>query len=420
MKTLIIPGSGLLLLILLTGCTSVKRFKSASYKGEDHNLVDMTLFRTTLGPSGPEKTGKSLWDLSADAQTQMIRIYNERYPDNGQFNAALNQEYLVNRSGPVADFTHRDMRMVFTISKEKDYTTIGESGSRFSPADRIEYMKFSLEIPAVYSLRFTGWNKYSTEYGEIDIADMSFSRSIDLNADVSTEFVEGGIKSSSTRKEDQSVRSRYLQLNGSISPRRIEMEAEGTREIDLAGNVVADVSMAFAGFPEIITQPVYPAGNGTSPSQLTFMNVMVPRISTAPDSIMVTLEIEYVYRHVKAGWKSYQEWDDRVVYYSGKVSKPISLFKKDEYLPLLYKLGTGESETLKVNSASGITYPLQFINYHEALRFLEWLTGRASLPGDPDMALPVEIGESTLMRGDQPLTPAMVSSMKNLRVLPKY
>lgn len=415
--------------MMITGCTSVKRFKSANYKGVDHSLVDMTLFGASLDQTWMEPERLSLWDLSADAQTQLIRIYNERFPDNGQFTTALNRHYLEDGFGAVADFTGRDLKMVFTISKEKDYTAIGESESRFSPADRIESLKFSLEIPAEYNLEFTGWNRYSTEYGEIDIADVSFSRSIDLAADVSTEYVDGGLKSTSGKKEDQALRTRYLKLNGSISPLRLEMEAEGCREIDLAGNVLAEVSLKFEGFPERVSLPVYAAGSEGSSSQLTqlsFVDVLVPRMEDAPDSIMATLEMEYIYRHVESGWKSYQEWDDRVAYYSGKVSKQLPLFRRVDYLPQLYCLGSEEKgeEAIRV-SLRGTEYPLQFLDYREAHRFLEWLRERA--PGQSDeetmqgvVTEPVVIGDCSLFYGDQALSPARLSTMKNLRVMPVY
>jgi len=424
MRTLTKVLAGLLLLFMITGCTSVKRFKSASYKGEDHSLVDMTLFGASLDQPGMEPQGTSLWDLSADAQTQLIRIYNERYPDNTQFSAALKQRYMTEGFGAPADFTGMDLKMVFTISKEKDYTSIGKNASRFSPADRIEFLKFSLDIPAEYNLRFTGWNRYSTEYGEIDIADMSFSRSIDLGADVSTEFVDGGLKTSSVRKEDQALRTRYLKLNGNISDRRLEMEAEGCREIDLAGNVLADVSLEFEGFPERVSLPVYATGSEGSSSQLTqlsFADVVMPRMKDAPDSIMATLEMEYVYRHVESGWKSFQEWDDRVAYYSGKVSKQIPLLRSDDYLPQLYCLGSEEKgeEAIRVRAA-GTDYPLQFLDYREARRFLEWLRGLMVGQADGEVTQPVVIGACTLLYGDQALSPALLSSIKNLRVIPVY
>ncbi len=425
MKTLSLPFTVLLLFMMIAGCTSVKRFKTADYKGEDNSLVDMELFGAVLEQPGQDPLVKNLWDLSAGAQTQLIQILNDRYPDNLQFTGALNFEYIMDASGPVIDFTSRNLRMVFTISKRKDYAVIGEKRSRFSPADRIESLKFRLEIPEQYNLSFTGWNRYTTEYGDVEIADVSFSRSIDLNGEVSTEYVDGGFKSTSGRREDQSIRSRYLKLNGSISPKRMEMEAEGTREIDLAGNVVADVSLAFEGLPERITVPVYGAGDGDSPMQLIqlrFVDVRVPRIPEIPDQIMATLEMEYIYRHVQSGWKSYPEWDDRVAYYSGKISKQIPLFTRGEYLPLFYCLGTdhGERETVRIRTSSGVDYPLQFMDQGEAGRFMEWLLYVSSMPGARDRLPLPEIGNYTLLLGDQPLTPEMVSSMRYLKVMPVY
>ncbi len=93
--------AGSILIFIVSGCTSVKRFKSATYKGEDDSLVDMALFGARLDPPGQEAEGKNLWDLSAGAQTQMIQILDERYPDNEQFTGALNREYMLKGSGPV-------------------------------------------------------------------------------------------------------------------------------------------------------------------------------------------------------------------------------------------------------------------------------------------------------------------------------
>lgn len=425
MKSLTLPCAGLLLLALFSGCTSVKRFKSVQYKGEDNSLVDMALFGASLNQEGQEAMGKNLWDLSAGAQTQLIQILNERYSENDQFTSALNHEYMLDGKGPVADFTSNKLRMVFTISKKKDYTVIGDGGARFSPADRIESMKFSLEIPESYNLSFTGWNRYSTEYGEIEIADVSFSRSIDVSGDISGEYVDGSIKGASGRKEDQAVRSRFLKLNGSISPLRIEMEAEGTREIDLAGNVVADVSLAFEGFPEKVAIPLYSSEGEDSPLQiarLSFVDVLIPRIRDLPDPIMATLRMEYIYRHVESGWKTYQEWDDKVEFYSGKLSKQIALFGKDEYLPWLYCLGSDQegSEALKIRFSSGEEHPLQFMNYRDAGKFLEWLSSVPSMQGEGDNKRQVEAGKYTLMWEGEPLRTDMISSILQLKVMPVY
>ena len=60
--------SGAVLLIMLGGCTSVKRFKSAAYKGEDNSLVEVELFNTRLSTEALSMKEKNLWTLSANAQ----------------------------------------------------------------------------------------------------------------------------------------------------------------------------------------------------------------------------------------------------------------------------------------------------------------------------------------------------------------
>lgn len=408
--------AGLLILSLVSGCTSVKRFKSADYKGQDNSLVEMSLFSARLDQQLPDRSGQNLWNLSAGAQTKLIQILDERYPENGEFTVALNQEYMLDESGPPLDFTHHRLQMVYTISRSKDYTALGDGRSRFSPADRIEELKFSLELPEAYKLSFTGWNRYATEYGELALADMSFSRSISLGGDISTRAGDIDVKAESGRKEDQSVRSRYLKLNGCISPKRIEMEAEGNREIDLAGNVLAEVALKFEAFPERVFIPVFSAPGEAFPPLLMELrpeDILVPRIKELPDSIMATLEMEYIYRHVKTGWKSYQEWDDRVAYYKGRVEKQVLLFNKSDYLPLLYCLGTDgeEKETLKIRTASGKEYPLQFFGYREANRFLKWLQLKDSVH---------KTGANTLLWNGQSITSEMLLSIKELKVIPRY
>jgi hypothetical protein len=420
-----LPAACLILLVMASGCTSLKRFRSATYVGRDDSLVDMALFGATLARSGPETAGKNLWDLSASAQTQLIQILNERYPDNEQFTGALNREYLAEGPANPVDYTGMDLRMVFTISRQRNYAGIGPGKGLFSPADRIEQVKFTLRIPPEYNLSFTGWNRYTTEYGEIEIADVSFSRSLDLEADYSGEMAGMVAKGALRRTEEQQVRSRYLKLNGSISGQQIEIEEEGTRGIDLTGNVIADVSLQFEGFPERITIPLFSGPEGSPApevSALRFIDVLVPRMENVPEAIMGTLEMEYVYRHVRSGWKTFQEWDDRVAYYQGRVEKQIPLFKKQEYLPSFYCLGTDldTKQSVKIRTGTGQEYPLQFRNYHEAARFYEWLVISAR---DQEGIPPEEaiiIGDHTLVYMGRSLTRRAIAGGSRLKVMPVY
>lgn len=414
-----------LLLILFSGCSSVKRYQSAEWKGQDNSLVDMELFGARLEHLSAEDLEKNLWDLSASAQTQLIQILNERYPDNEQFIGALSKEYLTGSKFSDLDLTRKDLRMVFTISRERDYRALNETSSRFSPADRIEHLKFSLELPLEYNLSFVRWNRYSTEYGEIEIADVSFSASLDLDADGMLKQTDVGGKSSFSRSEQQELKTRFLKLNGSISDRVIGIEEEGTREIDLTGNVIADVSLEFLGFPERIALPVFSGvseitGGETGLSGIRFVDVLVPRMEEVPDTIQASLTLEYVYRHVQSGSRTFAEWDDQVEYYTGLVKKQVPLFLKSDYLPGFYCIADrlDRSELLKIRQGEDREFLLQFVSHQDASRIVEWLEGIPDIGGDETIA-PLVVGRSSLYFKGKSLSGEEASKI-SWKVVPVY
>jgi len=411
----LVPGT--ILLFVLSGCTTVKRFKTAAYKGKDNELVEVELFNARLSAEPVAGGEKNVWTLSANAQTRLIQILDERYPDNEQFISALTDNY-----GPEdlrdTDYTLKDLRMVFTIRKSRDYALLNKSGGRFSPADRIEYLELSLEIPESSRLEFHEWNRYVTEYGAIHIADVSFSRNLDLTLEGNMGGPDLESGASLGRNERQEISQRYLKLNGSISDRRMVIEAEGTREVDLTGNVTADVSLRFDGFPELVMVPVFVSDEDGQRilAGLDFQNVLVPAMENAPDTIHADLRMRYIYRHVADGWRTFGEWDDRVEYYQGMQVQKVPLFLKKDYLPEFYCIGTDQTgkDALKLHKSPEKEYLLQFRNYREAVMFLEWLQVYPDMQYDSLL-----IGGYEVLYEGEPLTPASLP-WNSLRVLPVF
>jgi hypothetical protein len=417
MRTFSFLFTGLLLLFALTACTSVKRFKSVEYKGEDNTLVDVELFSARISDDPVAVKEKNLWTLSANAQTRLVQILDERYPDNEQFMSVMAGSFGTSET-PLQALTRKDLRMVFTISKNRDYSLLKDANGRFSPADRIEYLKLSLHIPESYNLRFHEWNRYVTEYGEIDIADVSFSRNMDLSMEGSYGGVDLGTEATLGRSEKQHVSKRYLKLNGSISDHRVVIEEEGTREVDLTGNITADVSLLFDAFPELVMVPVFTTvEDGSSEfAVLNFVDVLVPAMSDAPDTLFAELRLDYIYRHVASGWNTYAEWDDNVEYYQGSHSQKVPLFSRNDYLPHFFCIGTdrGRKDALKFSKSQDKEYLLQFRDRHDASRFLEWLQNPSRQQSDP-----VFVGNSKLLYKGVSITPAEVLE-NQLKVIPVF
>lgn len=421
--------------VFMESCTTLSRYKSAKDSETDNTLADIDLFGIKLSEAKPEKDGKSLWDLSADAQSQFLKILNSRYPDNEMFINSMNFEYMKGGTEILSnDFAKKELRLIFSVSKKRDYSEISDLlKTGLSPADRIEYLKISLEIPGKTNLRFTGWNMYTTDYGSVDIADVSFSRTLDQGVSASLSSgslpVRGNtlIESSSSvnRKEDQAIKYRYLKLNGRINEKKIEMEEEGTREIDLTGNIIADVSVEFDRYPEVITWIAGlrdSAGKFNEPEALVlnYSDVVVPYLINREDTIKAVVKMNYIYRNVGKGRKTFQEWDDRVKYFSGNIEKIFLLFTGSSYMPHFYCIGTDcpQKELLKINSASGNPVTLKFRTYREATSFYEWLKYYFSKNGHKGKT--VNIGGKTVMFKDGDLTADRVIGDTCFRVLTYY
>ncbi len=377
--------------LLSSSCTTFRRYNSLVKPGIDSTLADIDLFGIRISQAKPENGTKSLWDLSADAQSQFIKILNLRFPDNDRFLRSLSFEYMNGKEDlPAIDYAGKDLRLIFSVSRKSSVLSAKvHSTPELSPADRLEYIKISLVLRDP-SIRFTGWNFYSTEYGSIEIGDVSFSKSFEVSGsaafsakkEIAGSDVSAGAIVSGTRKEDQSIKQRYLKLSGRISKQKIEMEEEGTREIDLTGNIIADVSLEFDKTTEMLTifkglKDSTGAYNPPDKLSADAYLVSVPEKKKIDEFIEADLRMDFVYRNVMSGRRTFPEWDDRVKYYSGAVTKTIPLLTARDYVPGFYCIGSlaenNARDIIDIEREGGNQYPLIFSNFEEASDFCSWL-----------------------------------------------
>jgi hypothetical protein len=108
-----------------------------------------------------------------------------------------------------------------------------------------------------------------------------------------------------------------------------------------------------------------------------------------------------------------------VEYYSGKVEKKVALFTIQDYLPVLYGIGTDhpERELIKVRTGRGETCPLQFKDYAGASRFMDWLLNQGEKDKGDD---PVRIGNSRLLFNESELSADQLNKIPDLKLIPVY
>ncbi len=444
--------------VLLLSCNTVKRYQAIKTSGTDNDtLVTIDLFGTKVDATKDLDTSKSLFDLDAEGQAELIKEFAKRNADEEKFVAALNNKYIKAKEKMVTDYTSKDARLVFSISKKRNYLQLTQDNPSFNLGDRIEYIQFEVAIPDAINLNFIKWNKFTTEYANIDVADMTFNQSLAVTAgtgissgfstentvDTEKKTKSGGstpsISATGTigKTEVQKVRYRYVSLNGKISDKKISIEQEGMREIDLSGNVIADVSMKFDEFPETMAsvenyKTAAGAYNMPEKIKVVLYTAMVPALAGLPATIDATLSYQYVYRHVIKGEKTFYEWDDEIAYLKGESSKKITLFKKKDYLPAFYNISKEGEDALRSNQRTRLVLQdtnsrdeteMIFSSLTAAQEFMNWLTRFDPAPADINK--PIVLGSYKLLlrkpSGDAALTKqSFIAIMSTMQVLTYY
>ena len=423
------------LTMLTASCSAVKRYSSVDNtqkeqpvflskdSSEDNIRVRMNISDSKISDPAPSGSYKSLWDLGNEGQKELLDILAQRYKDNDKFTDILNNQYLSDddKGSGAIDYVRKNVRIVFSISRWHPYDIMGKTNG-FSPADRIEYLKYKLTLDDPAStIKFTSWNRYGTAYGSINIADMNFQESLSASAGAgnSAGILTGGsgsgagVTTSASKTESQKVRYRYIQLNGSISSKSLQLESEGTREVDLAGNVTADVTMEFDAFPEVLyslSKAKNDSGIFLQPGEVHLNETvaLVPKETTI-HNIRAMLTYNYAYRHVEKGDKTFYEWDDKVKYVTGTVSKEVTLMKARDILPPFCCLkfqcdtSTHNKNFIRIrNLAAGLGVQetnLAFANQSAANTFITWLVSYKCPPAELDQPIKLKNGYALWYNG---------------------
>jgi hypothetical protein len=417
--------------IMNTACSTLRRYGSSEPSGINNSLADVNLFSFRLSKAGSYGESKTLWDLSADAQSQYIKILNARFQSNDDFMSAMSCRFGEGQITTPVDYVSRDLRMIFSVSRQRNYSERERNDKiKLSPADRIEYLKITLVLPPGCGIHFRGWNMFTTEYGSIDIGDVSFSRSIELSTSGTLSRDRAPTNSETTvtagsaasRKEGQLVKYRYLKLNGRINDNGIEMEEEGTREIDLTGNIAADLSLGFD--PENVVVTSFSGlkdstGHFARPGRISMSQTeaIIPSRSIK-DTAFAILKMDYVFRNVTGGQRTFPEWDDRVKYFTGSSSKTIPLLTRPDFDPGLFcicrRSENGTCEYLSLAKGEKES-PGVFRSRGEAEAFLEWISALpVTVAGNTGQ---IKIGGSGLRIGRLDLTCEVAGRLTDLSVL---
>lgn len=367
----------------LFSCSSssnlTQRYKSISVI-EDKEMIDKNIEVNAyvLEKENNESSSKSIFNLSPEAQAAFIVELGKKESSTDKFFSGL-QNNLSSTNLEIIDYSKFDKRIVFSIRNNSHF-----------PADRIARINITTGIGN--ELKIVSCNKLITDYQSLDLANLNTI-------------------------EAQDNASKPVLMNAVISQNKLSIYQESKSSVDLAGIVLADVTLEAR---DLKIERIYAFGNLTKNNSFTnpadiLVNeklIIYPNINK---DIRAEITFEADFRQVKKGDKTISEADDVVKLYHGSVTKSVKevIIPKTKLQPKFWKLtfNTDIYEMpILIKSPDMEDYiNLVFNSFNEARDFANWL--KAKFDDEKN-----EIVVGNLKYNIQ--MPDKFTSIKNIEVLP--
>lgn len=316
----------------------------------------------------------------------------------------------------VIDRSQITRRIVFSTQK---------AGLAGEPADRISRLEFNLEgLPK--GLRFHQWNRFETEYGEVDLGKIGLKKGTELSAKLSPTFGgalnagEAGVTVSRELSEEINLRQRFVGLTGTLDAQRATLVQEGVTGIDLSGNTSIDLTVAFerdALDPRVVRFDSFRTNKGLRTAEEISYRLIPLRVPSYTlvceklrEGIRTRLAGSYVLRHVRKGGATIMEGDDVVVFVRGDLDitpREMLLMSHEQLNQLrarffIHSLRS-EGENLAIDhNRQNPNLPLDFATYEEAEEFIDWI-GRQNA---------VTVGGRQLKINQKPLAQGDIANLR--------
>lgn len=394
---------GMLIFSSLSSQKTLRRYKRLN-KGEVNNeLVSIAATSSKISNTTQTVSFKTVFDLQDRGQAALLKGKTSK-----ESIELLNNKFLKSQaeSKSQIDLTTWNIRIVFSISRDVVYS----DKKTFSAYDRIENLNYSFQLDDSLKnlVQFKEWNKYSTEYGSIDIGTLEYNESFKADFGITgkigasksgkkTETADNevyentyllgpevsaniGTGFNNSRKENQIIKRKYIQLTGTFNDNSFSIHQQGTRETELAGNVSLDLRIKLPAYEIIISNfsNLYKKNNLANNDTVVNMSLnryILPDVSILTAGVYGSLDIEYAVRHIKGNARTYVEFDDRIKYITGKNTHKETIIKKEDIIIPIYFI------SLKMEKANkSLTYKdgisnkvIHFTSYEKALSFKSWI-----------------------------------------------
>jgi hypothetical protein len=404
----------------LTACGAElpRRYKSMSVERQAPREVLVRASALVMErPKSDEEP--AVLQLSAEGQASLISAIAQVESSVAGLYQNLAKGFKKQPATDVIDRSQITRRIVFSTQKTD---LAGES------ADRISRLEFRLEFSPTSladHLQFHQWNRFETEYGEVDLGKIGVKKGTEISAKLSPTFGgtlnagEAGITASREVSEELNLRQRFIALTGILDINRAMLVQEGVVGIDLSGNTSIDLSIKFVpaeiDSDQIVKFDSFRTSKGLKTADEVSYRVIpiyIPSLNVVnklKNGVLCQLSGNYVLRHVRKGGETIIEGDDVVVFFRGSLQvtpNPISLMSGEQIQQLrarffIHPLGK-EGENLAIDHSRNPTQRLDFATYQEADEFLDWITTQNA----------ITVGGRNLKLNQKPLAQTDIAALR--------
>lgn len=389
------------LLVMLSGCTGeqlvTRRFKSMQWNTKPtHELIELEAIPIVPPPTAPPQSVPAILSLSERGQASYIDVAKQ-LKDLKKSDDLLNllaKPFPKNvpdaKDGSMADRTTINRLIILSV-KKVDALQLAPNDP-VTAADRIAKLELKLKCKEDW-YRFQNWDKLGTVYGEVDLGKVTHESSASFNAKLvpklSADIMSGsigadgeiGVGRSDKINEELSLKARYINVSGTLTPEKGVVIQQGGIDRDLEGNTSVVLTIKMDGstvnlmeFGKLMDDK----GTPTKPADISLKIIptRIPYRHEDTEGVILNASADYIFRHVSEGKETVIEGDDVVTLYKGSVTaqKQLVLLSPSDYEKLseYYFIRDDNKEVVLIKHGSD-TYNLALANKDKWDAFKKWV-----------------------------------------------
>ena len=333
-------------------------------------------------PADPSAT-KDVTVLAEDGQQAYVTAMASHAKSAQELAAHMALPFSRSTSTSLIDMTSFRKKLVFSVKHLSQ-----------DPADRIAQLDLRMQLNTATDYEFLTWDRIVTQYSTVELGSISvngtntfsFTPKADLSGDIHGSM-EGTFSKAAALTESANLAKRFIEVNGSLSNDEAHLTLNGMPGRDLAGNIVAEVTMRAknsTNYSILSIGGLFQADGTPNTHDKVDLGEIWLRLPEQRKALSGKVCFDACIRDVVGRARTIAEGDDRVIMHcafdlDGKQS--IKVVTGDEFDVKLYYLmdrTTPNFLGIELDGPGSAPVPLAFRSLDQAVALRRWLAASSS------------------------------------------